>query len=146
MIRVFIALGVLAVGVQAALSQNLDVIKERKQTMKETGAAAGVAIKILKNQAPFDLAAVQASLNTFMSAAKKMPTLFPDDAKTGGDTKALPEIWANKADVDARYAKFGQDAADALAAIKDQASFTASFPAVLKNCGACHEKYRASEN
>ncbi len=146
MIRVFIAVGVLAFGIETALPQNLDVIKDRRQTMKGVGDATALNIKMLKNQAPFDLAVVQASLNTFIAAAKKMPTLFPDDSKTGGDTKALPEIWANKPDLVARYGKFGQDAAAALAAIKDQATFTASFPAVLKNCGGCHEKYRASEN
>ncbi len=146
MIRILIAVGVLAVTVQAAVPQNLDVIKERKQTMKDNGAAAGAAVKMLKGQTPFDLAAAQASLNAFINTAKKMPSLFPDDSKTGGETKALPEIWANKANVNARFAKFGQDAADALAAIKDQTTFAASFPPVLKNCGGCHEKYRASDN
>jgi cytochrome c556 len=146
MIRILIAVGALVLGVQAAIPQNLDVVKERKQTMKDNGAATGSAVKMLKGQAPFDLAGVQASLNTYIATSKKMPGLFPDDSKTGGDTKALPEIWANKSDVDARFAKLGQDATDALAAIKDQASFSATFPSVLKNCGGCHEKYRAAEN
>jgi cytochrome c556 len=145
MIRILIAASALVLGVQAAIPQNVDVIKERKQTMKDNGAATGSAVKMLKGQTPFDLAGVQASLNTYIASAKKMPGLFPDDSKTG-DTKALPEIWANKSDVDARFAKLGQDAADALAAIKDQASFTATFPSVLKNCGGCHEKYRAADN
>jgi cytochrome c556 len=146
MIRSVIVAAALAVSVQAAVPQNLDVIKERRQTMKDNGAAAGAAAKMLKGEAPFDLATVQASLNTFIKASKKMPSLFPDDSKTGGETRALPAIWADKVDVDARFAKFGQDATDALAAIKDQASFAAAMPAVFKNCGGCHEKYRASQN
>ena len=101
---------------------------------------------MLKGEAPFDLAAVQASLKTMVDAAAKMPALFPDDSKTGGDTRALPAIWADKADLNARYAKLGQDATNALAAIKDQASFAATMPPIFKNCGGCHEKYRASEN
>ena len=44
-----------------------------------------------------------------------MPALFPDDSKTGGDTAALPAIWENKSDFDARFAAFGKDAAAALA-------------------------------
>jgi cytochrome c556 len=146
MIRVLIVASALTLAVQAASPQNLDVIQQRQQVMKDTGAAAGTAAKMLKGQAPFDLGAVQASLNTFIATAKKMPSLFPEDSKTGGKTKALPEIWANKSDVDARFAKLGQDATDALAAIKDQASFTAAFPPIFKNCGGCHEKYRAAEN
>jgi cytochrome c556 len=63
----------------------------------------------------------------------------------GGETKALPPTWGDKPDLDARYAKLGQDATAALATIKDQASF-AAMPAISKNCGGCHEKYRASEN
>jgi cytochrome c556 len=114
--------------------------------MKQNGAAAGAAAKMLKGEAPFDLAVAQASLKTFIDVAAKMPALFPDDAKTGGETHALPAIWDNKADVNARFAKFGQDATDALAVIKDQASFAADFPAIFKNCGGCHEKYRASLN
>ena len=108
MIRILVVAVALTVGIQAAVPQNLDVIKERKQTMKQTGAAAGSAAKMLKGEAPFDLAAVQASLKTMVDAAAKMPALFPDDSKTGGDTRALPAIWADKADLNARYAKLGQ--------------------------------------
>jgi cytochrome c556 len=146
MIRVVIVASVLAVVMQSAFPQNLDVIKQRQQTMKDTGATAGTAAKMLKGQAPFDLGAAQASLNTFIATAKNMPALFPEDSKTGGNTRALPEIWANKSDVDARFAKLGQDATEALAAIKDQPSFVAAFPPIFKNCGGCHEKYRAAEN
>src|ERR1700722_9920726 len=64
----------------------------------------------------------------------------------GGETKALPVIWSDKADLDARYAKLGQDATAALATIKDQASFAVAMPAIFKSCGGGHGKYRASEN
>ena len=143
MIRILIVAAALAVTIQAAVPQNLDVIKARQQTKKQNGAAAGAAAKMLKGEAPFDLAAAQASLKTFIDVAAKMPALFPDDSKTGGDTKALPAVWDNRADVDARFAKFGQDATAALAAIKDKDTFVANFPAIFKNCGGCHEKYRA---
>jgi cytochrome c556 len=146
MIRILIAVAALIVGVEAASPQNLDVIKERRETMKQTGAAAGAVGKMLKGDAPFDLASVQASLKTMVDAAAKMPTLFPDDAKTGDDTRALLAIWDNKADLNARYAKLGQDATNALATIKDQASFAATMPPIFKNCGGCHEKYRAAQN
>jgi cytochrome c556 len=146
MIRILMVAGALVISAQAAVPQNLDVIKLRQQTMKDTGAAAGNVAKMLKGQAAFDLAVVRASLNTLIDTGKKMPGLFPEDSKTGNNTKALPEIWANKGDVDARFAKLGQDATDALATIKDQASFTANFPPIFKNCGGCHEKYRAVDN
>jgi cytochrome c556 len=144
MIRAFIAVAALGISIQAAVPQNLDVIKVRMQTMKETGAAAGTVAKMLKGETPFNLARARASLQTIIDASAKMPALFPDNSKSGGDTKALAELWDNKPDVIARYAKLGQDATGALAAIKDQASLGASMPAVFMNCGGCHEKYRVS--
>jgi cytochrome c556 len=96
--------------------------------------------------APFDLAATQASLKTFEDVAAKMPALFPDDSKTGGGTGALPSIWENKPDFEARFDKFGKDAAAALAAVSDQASFKANVPKIFQNCGGCHEKYRAKDS
>lgn len=96
--------------------------------------------------APFDLTATQTSLKTFGNVAAKMPALFPEDSKTGGDTAALPAIWENKSDFDARFAAFGQDAAAALAVVNDEASFKANIPKVFQNCGGCHEKYRVKSN
>jgi cytochrome c556 len=144
--RTLIAVAALAITIQAALPQNLDVIKQRRDTMKHNGDAAGEAVKMLKGQRPFDLAAAQASLKTMADAAAKMPALFPDDSKTGGDTKALPAIWTNKADFDARFTKFGSDASAALATVKDKASFAAAMPTVFNNCGGCHEKYRVKDD
>ena len=134
---------VLAFGVGAVLADG-DSITQRRALMKANGAAAGALVRILKG-APFDLAAVQAALKTFSDAAAKAPTLFPDDSKTG-DTNALPAIWDNKADFEARFAKFGKDAAAASAAITDAASFKAQAPAIFSNCGGCHELYRAKQS
>ena len=39
-----------------------------------------------------------------------MRPLFPDNSKTGGDTAALPAIWENKADFDAKLTKFVAEA------------------------------------
>src|SRR5438132_4718316 len=120
MIRTLIVTAALLAGVQAALPQNLDVIKQRKETMKHNGDAAGAAVKMLKGEVPFDLAAAQAALKTMVDTAAKMPDLFPDDSKTGGKTTVLPVIWTNKADFNARFAKFGSDASAALATVKDK--------------------------
>ena len=99
---------------------------------------------MLQGRAPFDLATAQKALKTYQSAAGKEPALFPPDSKTG-DTNALPVIWEddNLADLDARFKKFGADATAALDTIKDEASFKAAMPGVLKNCDDCHEKYHA---
>ena len=133
----------LAIGAGAVLADG-DSIKERRALMKANGEATRTLVAMLKG-APFDLGVVQAALRSFTDAAAKEPALFPDDSKTG-DTNALPAIWDNKADFNARYVKFGEDAAAALAGITDEASFKAQMPGVLKNCGGCHELYRAKKS
>jgi cytochrome c556 len=111
--------------------------------MKENGEATKPVVPMLKG-GPFDLATVQKALKTYVNAAEKMPALFPPDSKTG-DTNALPAIWDNLDDVKARFEKLGKDATNALGNVKDEASFKAIMPDFYKNCGGCHEKYRAKQ-
>jgi cytochrome c556 len=111
--------------------------------LSQAGRAPGA---MLKGDQAFDLAAVQASLKTFADTAKKAPTLFPAGTETGNDTAALPKVWSDKADFEAKWAKFGADAEAAQASIKDEASFKANFPGVVRACGGCHESYRAKKN
>ena len=142
--RVSIAAAILALGVSVALAASgADAIKARRTLMKENGEATKAVVAMLKG-APFDLAAVQKALKTYDNAAEKMPALFPPDSQTG-DTHALPAIWTDTADFDARFKKLGADSTAALASITDAASFKSEIMTVLKNCQGCHEKYRAKE-
>jgi len=133
---------IFALSIGSALAD--DVIAQRRALMKANGDSTKAMVAILKG-APYDDAAVKAALKTYTEAAEKMPALFPPDSKTGGDTAALPAVWENKADFDARLAKFGKDAAAAAGSITDAASFKANMTGVLKNCSECHETYRAKK-
>jgi cytochrome c556 len=132
----------LACGVGAVWADT-DPIAARRALMKNDGMAAKSMVQMLKGATPFDLATVQASLKTLAEGATKSPTLFPDNSQTGGGTAALPAIWQNKADFDARFAKFAKDVEAAQAGIVDEASFKKLAPAIFKNCGGCHELYKA---
>jgi cytochrome c556 len=132
----------LACGITAVLADT-DPIAERRALMKNDGVAAKKMFDMSKGTLPFDLATVQASLKTLAIAAAKEPSLFPDNSKTGGGTAALPSIWQNKADFEARFAQFAKDVQAAQAGITDQATFKQFAPAVFKNCGGCHELYKA---
>ena len=145
-LSVFVAMFVLSASAALAIS-GADAINQRRELMKADGAATKSVVAMLQGKAPFDLATVQKSLNTYVNAMSKEPALFPPDSKTG-DTNALPVIWDddNMADLNARFKKLGDDATAALATIKDEASFKATMPGVLKNCGACHEKYEAKRS
>lgn len=143
MLKRFAAAGLILAAAAGAVLAQSEAIAQRQQLMKATGAATGAAGAMLKGEKPFDLAVVQNSLKTYVEVSEKFGKLFPEDSKTGAKTAALPAIWEKKADFDARLAKLDADARAAAAAIKDEATFKANFPNVLKNCGGCHELYRA---
>lgn len=138
--RALVVVGLLVLGIPALAAQ--DPIAARKALMKETGKQAGAGAAMLRGEAPFDLAKAKAILATFHDTATKAPALFPDTAKTGEDTAALPKIWESKADFDAKFVKFAEDAKAAEANVTDLDSFKAAFSGATKNCGGCHELYR----
>lgn len=136
----FVALGA---GIGFAQS---DPIAQRKALMKEVGSATGRVAAILKEEAPFSIETVNASLDVYIRSAKEMPALYPDTSRSGGDTTASPKIWEDKAGFAAAFAKFGIDAEAAKAKITDLSSLRTAFGDVTKNCGACHQVYRVQRN
>jgi cytochrome c556 len=145
MLRTVIAVAAIALGVTALAAQS-DPIATRKALMKEVGAQTKTGGGMAKGEAPYDQSKAQTIFATYVDAAAKLPTLFPENSKTGGDTAALPAIWTNMGDVKARYDKFGADAKAAQSSVKDLDSFKAAFGGVTKNCGGCHETYRAKKS
>jgi cytochrome c556 len=146
MIRTVMAVAVIALGVGAAIAQQ-DPIAARRALMKANGDAAKIGAAMVKGDTPFDLAAAHKIFATFEDAASKMPALFPDNSKTGGDTAADPKIGESMDDFKARFAKFGEDAKAADAGVKDLDTFKASFATIGKNdCGACHQNYRIKKS
>jgi cytochrome c556 len=139
------AVAVVALGATVVLAQQ-DPIAARKALMKANGQGAGALAKMLKGEAPFDLAVAKKAFASFEDAAAKMPTLFPDNSKIGGETAASPKIWENMADVKARFVKLGNDAKAADASVKDLDSLKAAFSQLGKNCNDCHELYRLKKN
>ncbi|MBS7805821.1 cytochrome c [Rhizobiales bacterium TNE-4] len=133
----------LALGAGAVIAQ--DAIAQRRDIMKAVGGATRDPGAMLKGEQPFDLAKVQRSLAIYADSAKTMPGLYPAGTQTGGDTSASPKIWEDAAGFKAAFDKFAADANAAASAIKDEASFKANFPNVLKNCGSCHEVYRVKK-
>jgi cytochrome c556 len=146
MIRSVLAVAAIAIGVSVAAAQQ-DPIAARKSLMKANGEQAKAGAAMAKGEAPFDLDKAKKIFATFEDAAAKMPALFPDNSKTGGETAADPKIWENMDDFKARFAKFGTDAKDAEAKVTDLDSFKAAFGSIGRNdCGGCHEKYRVKKS
>src|SRR5262249_32439107 len=109
MLRVMLTFASCALAASLAVAQS-NPIAARKALMKANGEQAKIGATIAKGDAPFDAAKVQTIFATFVETAEKAPALFPDNSKKGGKTEALPSIWKNKPDFEARFARFGADA------------------------------------
>jgi len=139
---IFVA-SLLALGVTAAIAQS-NAVEQRQALMKEMGAQSRTLGSMMRGQAPFDLAQVQAGLKVFSENSKKAAPLFPESTKGAEKTGALPTIWEKKSEFESHFAKLDQSAQAALSAIKDEATFKAELPKVLGNCGGCHTSFRKS--
>lgn len=136
-----VALGA-ALGATAVIAQQ-DPIAARKALMKGNVQHAGAMVKMTKGETPFDAAKVQAAFAQWTETAAKFPGLFPDNSKTGGETRAAPKIWQAKSDFDAKAAAFGKAVADNRAkAAESLDGLKVAIPAVGKTCDNCHEDYR----
>jgi cytochrome c556 len=141
MMRTVLGVAVLAFGATALVAQT-DPIAARKALMKTNGDQNRVATEMLEGKRPFNLDEAKKVFVVFAEAGEKAPALFPDNSKTGGDTAALPPVWENKADFNAKLAKFASESKAAGDATKDLDTFKVQITEVRKNCGGCHQTYR----
>jgi cytochrome c556 len=143
MLRILSVAALVAVGTTAVTAQKLDIIKARKEILKGFGAAAKDPGAMMKGEQKFDAAKVIAALRKIQEGAAKLPDLFPDDSKTGGETEALPVIWEKKQDFVERYKKLAAAAKAAEASLGDEIGFQEGWPKLIgDNCVACHKIYR----
>lgn len=140
--RIFPVLTAILLGATAVAAQNLSVIKERQDHFEEMGDAAKPVGAMFKGSKPFKLETVQSALKTIREKTEVLPDLFPEDSKEGGDTRALPAIWEDKADFENRFKKLAAAAEAAEPAITDEDSFRATWKDLVGNCSGCHKNYR----
>jgi cytochrome c556 len=142
--RFIVAAALIVVGVTTAFA---GPIEDRQALMKGIAAATKSAAGYAKGTEPFDAAKVKVLLQVYVDGAAKLPTLFPDDSKTGGTdpTTASPKIWEDMAGFKEHAAKLSADATAAMAAT-DQASFAKAFGVLASNCNSCHGTYRVKKD
>jgi cytochrome c556 len=78
--------------------------------------------------------------------ARTLPSLFPEGTNLPS-SKALPNVWSDRAGFEARAAAYAA-AAQALAEAAqggDRAVFLQRWGEVRAACGACHDAYRSSD-
>jgi cytochrome c556 len=134
-------IGVASVG--AAHADGLDPIAMRKVGMDLEAGAFRFIRSVL--EAKGDVKTVESSAKAIARWQSEMvPNLFPAGSDKG-DTKALPEIWSDRAGFE-KYAAAAAGAATRLAAAAkagDADAVGAEMQALGKECGGCHRAYRA---
>lgn len=145
LLRALLLVAVTISGISAVDAQQ-DPIQARDELMRIQGRHGyGALPRIVRGQDPYDQAKVDQAFADFASTSQKLPPLWPENSKpTGpvGDFNASLKIWENKADFDARLAKFSKDIAEHRGKVTDLDSLKASFAVIRQNCDSCHEIYR----
>ena len=144
-LRIALAVTGLVISVGAVVAQS-DPVKEREDLMKGNQKGADTVVAMMTGKAPYDAKAVDAAFAQWADTAQKLPGLFPEGSKTGGDNRASPKIWLNKKDFDAKSAEFGKAVADNRAkAVASLEGLKAAIPMVGNGCDNCHKEYRLSK-
>ncbi len=75
-----------------------------------------------------------------------LPEVFPDISRNG-DTRAVAEVWSNRADFDKRVKDFTAHASTLTQLVSHDGSNTDAFKdaakAVAQDCKSCHDTYRS---
>lgn len=134
-----------SVGLAQAQSAAADAITTRQAGMKQAGENAGAIKKAL--DAGGDLAAVAPNAQVLVDWGHKIPTLFVpgSGAEAGVKTRALPEIWTNRAEFEKDAANLATQATALVTALKanDKTAAAAAFAATGGACGTCHRSFQA---
>ena len=102
-----LAAAFLVLGAGAVIAQS-DPITTRMGLMKENQSNAEIVVRMMRGQVPFDAAKVEAAFAQWADTAQKLPSLFPDNSKSGQKTRAAPKIWTAKADFDDKAAALAE--------------------------------------
>jgi cytochrome c556 len=119
----------------------------RHEIMEGVGDAAKPVGEMLKGEAAFDAATLEASLQTFLEASENFGEHFPAGTETGMDTLAAPAIWEDRAGFDAALAKLNDAVETAIAA--NAQTLDEARPVmgpVFDACKNCHDTYRLEDD
>jgi cytochrome c556 len=120
-----------------------DAIKYRKGAMFLMSQHFGRIGAMAQGRVPYDAAAATANAE-IVATLSTLPFAAFVDGSDKGDTRALPKIWAERAQFDAGAKKMQEEVQKLVAATKtnnlDQVK--AAFGAVGQSCKACHDNFR----
>jgi cytochrome c556 len=136
------ALGIATLAGTAAVAQQGDVIAERRANFKRMGEHMQAMKAVVDNRG--DVRPLAATVDDMIGWYRVMPERFPPGSDRG-DTRALPAIWAEKANFETISNNMVNQlqVLRAAAASGDTAAFASAYGQTGQTCGTCHRPYRA---
>ena len=120
-------------------------VKYRQSAMALQGNHMGRIVAMTSGRAPFDAKAAAENIEVVAMLNKLQFTAFVEGSDKVGNTRALPEVWTDKARWNAAVAQSQDDVARLVVAGRsgnlDQ--IKAAAGAVGPSCQGCHDSFQA---
>ena len=120
------------------------LVKQREAAMTLIGKYWGPIAAMASGKAAYN-ADIVARNATYLENLAQMPWDGFQESTKGEKSRALPEVWTNKAKFDEAAQKLQTEVAKLgeVARAKNEAGVKAQFGAVGKACGGCHDNFRS---
>lgn len=134
-------LGVAATG--AARAEGPDLIAVRQAAFDMNNASWQFIRSVVASKG--DVKPLEVPAKAIARWATVIPSMFPPGTEKGGDTKALPEIWSDKAGFEKAAMALNTASLKLADAAKagDAEAVATDMKAVGESCGGCHRTFRA---
>jgi cytochrome c556 len=129
-----------------AIGANSDPIAQRRAILANLGQANQIGGAMARGDMPYDADKAMAVMRAINNGIIGVVNYFPEGSNTG-PTRALPAVWANRAE----FLRRAENLRAASAAYlqnppADGAAFPMAYMNVTRNCGMCHEMFRRPLN
>jgi len=121
------------------------VLKYRKSVYQVMAWNFGPMSAMAQGKMPYDAAEFARRAERVAAVAPMLTEAFPPESQGVANSKLKPEMWANRADFDAKLKDLLDRSAQLAAVAKagDLEKSQAAWVSTANACKACHEKYRA---
>jgi cytochrome c556 len=120
------------------------VLKYRKALYSVIGWNFGPMSAMAQGKVPYDAAEFARRAERVAAIAPMLGEAFPPESKGVANSELKPEMWANRADFDAKMKDMVERSATLARVAKagDLEQSKAAFLQTAQTCKACHDKYK----
>ena len=130
---------------QGQPSKGEQALKYRKAVYQAIAWNFGPMSQMAQGKIPYDAKEFELRAGRVAALAPMLSESYSAESRTVTGSKAKPELWANRADFDAKMNDLVERSATLAAVAKpgDAAKSKQAFLDTAATCKACHDKYKA---